>query len=172
MAIPYRVLYGLAGRPALLGMTFGLAMLLTAGAAPAQANPFAVMAGNWQGSGTLEPIEGSKERVICRVSYVVSGTSISQTINCAGTDYRIAATGNYSYSDGKLSGNWSEATYGASGSASGTISGNTVFVRINGEKFTGRMKFNLSGSAHSVEIVQFNPGNGKYSTVADVSLRR
>ncbi|MGD9867621.1 MAG: hypothetical protein AB7U38_06450 [Hyphomicrobiales bacterium] len=172
MTIPF-LHHGSAARAARTAATACLGvLLLTSVADAAQANPFSVLAGNWQGSGTLEPMEGSKERVICRVNYSVSDSSINQSINCAGTDYRIDATGNFSYAEGKLSGHWSEANYGASGSATGTVTGSTVFVRINGDKFTGRMKFNLSGSSHSVAIEQFNAGNGRYSTVADVSLRR
>ncbi|MEC9369161.1 MAG: hypothetical protein VX871_10780, partial [Pseudomonadota bacterium] len=57
--------------------------------AVAETNPFAKMAGSWKGGGTFEPLSGEKERVICRVQYNVSGDSIQQDINCAGTDYRI-----------------------------------------------------------------------------------
>ena len=67
---------------------------------------------------------------------------------------------------------WSETTYAAAGSVSGTASGNTVHAIISGDKFSGRMSINVSGSSHTINIVQLDPKSGSYRQAASVALHR
>ncbi len=145
---------------------------LAATQSPALANPFAKLSGSWKGGGTLEPLGGDAERVICRARYNVSASAVTQTITCAGTDYKINAVSKLTYSGGKLFGSWNEKNYGAGGGASGSVKGDTIYLRISGDKFTGRMSINVSSGKHTVKITQFNAGNGEYRHVASLSLRR
>jgi hypothetical protein len=135
-------------------------------------NPFVLLNGYWTGGGTVIPLKGNAEKVSCRVTYSVSGSSVTQNMRCAGTDYKFNTSSKLNYSGGKISGSWSETTYDASGTVSGTASGNTVHARISGDKFSGRMSINVSGSRHTINIVQLDKGSGAYRQAASVSLHR
>jgi hypothetical protein len=135
-------------------------------------NPFDQLKGYWKGGGTVTPMNGKSEKVSCRVTYNVAGSAVSQTMRCAGTDYKINTSTKLTYKGGKISGSWNESTYDANGGVSGTANGNTIHARINGDKFSGRMSINISGKGHSINIVQLDKGSGAYRPVANVSLRR
>ena len=135
-------------------------------------NPFNQLMGYWSGGGTVTPQKGHAEKVSCRVTYIVAGSAVTQNMRCAGTDYKFNTSSKLTYSGGKISGSWSETTYDASGSVSGTATGNTIHARISGDKFSGRMSISVSGKGHTINIVQFDQGSGAYRPVANVSLRR
>ena len=135
-------------------------------------NPFDLLKGYWTGGGTVVPQKGGAEKVSCRVTYTVAGSAVSQNMRCAGTDYKFNTASKLTYAGGKISGSWSETTYDASGTVSGTASGNTVHARISGDKFSGRMSITVSGSSHSINIVQLDPKSGSYRQAASVSLHR
>ncbi|MDH3581207.1 MAG: hypothetical protein OEM91_11350 [Hyphomicrobiales bacterium] len=139
---------------------------------PALGNPFAELAGSWRGDGTLEPLGGDAERVVCRAKYDVSEAAVTQTIICAGTDYKINAVSNLTYSGGTLTGSWKEKNYGAGGGASGSVKGGRIYLRISGESFNARMSIDMSDDQHTVTIKQFNAGNGEYRHVASLNLAR
>ena len=143
-----------------------------AAAPKAAGNPFDQLKGYWRGGGTVTPMNGKAEKVSCRVTYNVAGSTVSQTMRCAGTDYKINTSTKLTYKGGKISGSWNESTYDANGGVSGTANGNTIHARITGDKFSGRMSINISGKGHSINIIQFNQGSGTYRPVASVSLRR
>ena len=135
-------------------------------------NPFNQLNGYWTGGGTVVPQKGGAEKVSCRVTYTVAGSAVTQNMRCAGTDYKFSTASKLNYSGGKISGSWSETTYDASGSVSGTATGNTVHARISGDKFSGRMSINVSGSRHTINIVQLDKKSGSYRQAASVSLHR
>ncbi|HEX7532361.1 MAG TPA: hypothetical protein VF340_03890 [Methyloceanibacter sp.] len=135
-------------------------------------NPFDLLKGYWSGGGTVAPGKGAPEKVSCKVTYSVEGSAVSQNMRCAGTDYKFNTSSKLNYAGGKISGSWSETTYDASGSVSGTAAGNTVHAIINSAKFSGRMSINVSGSSHSINIVQLDPKTGAYHQAASVSLHR
>ena len=135
-------------------------------------NPFDLLKGYWSGGGTVTPAKGNAEKVSCKVTYNVAGPSVSQSMRCAGTDYKFNTSSKLNYSGGKISGSWSETTYDASGSVSGSASGNTVHAIISGDKFSGRMSINVSGSSHTINIVQRDNKSGAYRQAASVSLHR
>jgi hypothetical protein len=135
-------------------------------------NPFTLLNGYWTGGGTVTPQKGNAEKVSCRVTYSVAGSAVTQNMRCAGTDYKFNTSSKLTYSGGKISGSWNETTYDASGSVSGTASGNTVHARISGDKFSGRMSINVSGSRHTINIVQLDKKSGSYRQAAKVSLHR
>jgi len=135
-------------------------------------NPFNKLKGYWTGGGTVTPPKGQTEKVSCRVTYLVAGSAVTQNMRCAGTDYKFNTRAQLTYSGGKISGSWSETIYDASGSVSGTARGNTVNARISGNKFSGRMNINVSGSRHTISIVQLDKRSGSYRKAANVSLHR
>jgi hypothetical protein len=135
-------------------------------------NPFDLLNGYWSGGGMIAPGKGNPEKVSCRVTYSVAGSAVTQNMRCAGTDYKFNTASKLNYSGGKISGSWSETTYDAAGSVSGTAAGNTVHAVISGDKFSGRLSINVSGSSHTINIVQFDPKSGVYHQAASVSLHR
>jgi hypothetical protein len=135
-------------------------------------NPFDLLNGYWSGGGTVVPGKGNAEKVSCKVTYNVNGANISQNMRCAGTDYKFNTSSKLTYSGGKISGSWSETTYDASGTVNGSASGNTVHAVISGDKFSGRMSINVSGSKHTINIVQLDPKSGTYRQAASVALHR
>jgi len=171
----YRLFSSLTRRAlplAALILAAALASPAEAAAPKAAGNPFDQLKGYWRGGGTVTPTNGKAEKVSCRVTYNVAGTNVSQTMNCAGTDYKINTNTKLTYKGGRISGSWNESTYDANGGVSGTANGNTIHARITGDKFSGRMSINISGKGHSINITQFNQGSGTYRPVASVSLRR
>lgn len=158
-------------RPLAFAIALVAGAVLSSGAA--HANPFKTLSGSWKGSGQVSPIGGRGERVNCRVGYQVSGGSINQTIRCAGTDYRISASGNLSLSGTTITGSWKESTYGVGGSVRGSAKGKGVYLRISSKEFNGRMVITVSGrSSHKVNITQFDAGTGRYLPLANMTLRR
>jgi hypothetical protein len=135
-------------------------------------NPFDLLKGYWTGGGTVTPGKGGAEKVSCKVTYIVAGSAVSQNMRCAGTDYKFNTASKLTYKGGKISGSWSETTYDASGSVSGTATGNTVHARISGDKFSGRMSINVSGARHTINIVQLDKKSGSYRQAASVALHR
>ena len=57
----------------------------------AQSGPFAGMAGNWSGGGTVTLDDGSSERIRCRATYAVGagGTGLNQSLTCASDSYKF-----------------------------------------------------------------------------------
>ena len=135
-------------------------------------NPFVLLNGYWAGGGTVTPPRGAAEKVSCRVTYSVAGSAVTQNMRCAGTDYKFNTSSRLTYNGGQISGSWNETTYDASGSVSGTATANTVHARISGDKFSGRMSINVSGSRHTINIVQLDGKSGSYRQAANVSLHR
>ncbi|MGI9384486.1 MAG: hypothetical protein ACR2PO_15135 [Methyloligellaceae bacterium] len=163
-------LFRLAAVALLAGFAIG------AGASPASANAFNKLKGSWRGGGTVSPVGGASEKVACRVSYGVAGASVTQSITCAGTDYRISANASLKLSNtksaGSVSGSWRETIYNVGGGANGSFSGNRINVFISGDKFSGRMTISVKGRSHTVSITQFDAGTGKYTSMANIRLRR
>ena len=150
------------------------ATLLALGAPPlsAAANPYEALNGYWSGGGMVTPLKGAAEKVSCRATYKTEGAAITQNVRCTGVDRKFAASFNLTYKGGQISGTWSEQLYAASGSVSATASGSSIRARLSGNKFTGRMSINVSGSRHTITIVQLDKGSGAYRPVASLSLHR
>ena len=81
--------------------------------------PFAGMAGNWSGGGTVTLDDGSRERLRCRASYGVAGAQMTMTLTCASDAYKFQLSANVVDQGGAVSGNWTETSRNISGSAAG-----------------------------------------------------
>lgn len=162
---------GPAGLTACLALAGWMALGLPA---PVHADPnaFAALAGSWRGSGVVSPTGTQKERVLCRVTYTLSGSDMRQTMDCAGTDYKISVTSDLKIKQDAISGKWQETTYGIGGGVSGLARGNQIFIRISSQNFQGRMSIKVGGDSHTVDITQFDPGSGQYTHMASITLRR
>ena len=68
-----------------------LGVALAASPGYAQSGPFAGMAGNWSGGGTVTLDDGSTERIRCRATYAVGagGNGLNQNLTCASDSYKF-----------------------------------------------------------------------------------
>lgn len=157
----------------------GLALLLGVPAAHAACSPDGAklidrLNGNWRGSGTVTPIGGQPERILCRISYAKTrgGNGVRQTIRCAGTDYRIEASANVTCSGERISGVWTENIASNTGRISGRLAGQRLRASFSGPNFKGRLSVSFANRRrHSVTISQFDPAKGRHVPVAQISLR-
>src|SRR6185503_1819851 len=90
---------------------------------PPPAHPFAAMAGNWTGGGSIELTGEIKENLRCRATYNHGAANNSLTLNirCASDNYKFELASNVVERGGRISGTWSEAAYKVSGNISGRV---------------------------------------------------
>jgi hypothetical protein len=121
---------------------------------PAGQHPFAMMSGTWTGGGMMDMTGEIHERLRCRATYNygASNSSLVLAIRCASDNYKFELTSNVVERGGALSGNWSEAAYGVSGSISGRVSGGRVTAVARGDSFTANLSVNTNGNRQSVTI--------------------
>lgn len=120
----------------------------------AQSGPFAGMAGNWSGGGTLTLDDGSSERIRCRASYAVGagGNGLNQTLTCASDSYKFNLASNVMAEGGALSGTWTESIRNATGTLEGRGGGGNFQVVASGAGFTANLSLTTRGNKQSVVI--------------------
>lgn len=120
----------------------------------AQSGPFAGMAGNWSGSGTITLDDGSTERIRCRASYAVgaSGSGLNQSLTCASDSYKFNLASNVIAQAGALSGTWGESIRNVSGNLEGRGGGGNFQVMASGPGFTASIALTTRGNRQSVVI--------------------
>jgi len=117
-------------------------------------SPFSGLSGHWSGSGTVTLTSGTAERIRCKATYAVNATgkAVQQTLRCASDSYRLEITSNVQSEAGLLSGSWSEATRGMSGSISGRVRSSDIAVDVTGAGFAARLDVRTHGDKQSVTI--------------------
>jgi hypothetical protein len=152
---------------------FALVTLLVAtvsgSAGFAQSGPFAGMAGNWSGGGTVTLDDGSTERIRCRASYAVGagGNGLNLSLICASDSYKFDLRGNVIAERGVLSGNWSESSRGVNGTLEGRGAGGNFQVTASAPGFNAGISLVTRGNRQSVAIRAVNGFRG-----ANISLSR
>jgi hypothetical protein len=137
---------------------FALVTLLVAAvsgsASYAQSGPFAGMAGNWSGGGTVTLDDGSSERLRCRATYAVGagGNGLNQSLTCASDSYKFILSSNVFAQGGALSGTWSESSRGVSGNLEGRAGGGSFQVVASAPGFTANLSLTTQGNRQSVVI--------------------
>jgi len=123
-------------------------------AAGQDASPFAPLAGNWSGSGTIDLANGAHEPIKCRASYDVldEQDKLQLNIHCASESYQFNLRGSATYAGGAIRGNWSEATRNAAGTLAGKVEGNGFEVVANGPSFSANLSLATHGDTQSVTI--------------------
>jgi hypothetical protein len=131
-----------------------LVAMVSGSASYAQSGPFAGMAGNWTGGGTVTLDDGSSERIRCRATYAVGdgGNGLNQTLNCASDSYKFNLSSNVIAQGQSLSGTWSEATRNVTGTLQGQGSNGTFQVVASGPGFTADISLTTRGNKQSVII--------------------
>jgi hypothetical protein len=135
----------------------------------AQSGPFAGMAGNWSGGGTVTLDDGSTERIRCRASYAVGagGNGLNLSLICASDSYKFDLRGNVVAERGALSGTWSESSRGISGNLEGRGSTGNFQVVASSAGFTANISLATRGNRQSVAIRSDSQFRG-----ASISLSR
>ena len=117
----------------------------------ADPSPFDTLLGSWGGTGEIRLDKGRQERIKCNAYYTGGGAELGLAIRCQSENYKIEIRSKLSYSGGRLSGNWEERTFNASGSAAGTATPNKISLSIHGG-VTGTMLVSFTKSTQSVNI--------------------
>jgi hypothetical protein len=128
--------------------------LVSGSASYAQSGPFAGMAGNWSGGGTVTLDDGSSERLRCRASYAVGagGNGLNLTLTCASDSYKFDLRGNVISERGALSGNWSESSRNVTGTLEGRGANGVFQVLASAPGFTANLALTTHGNKQSVVI--------------------
>ncbi len=138
---------------------------------PGPEGPFFGLSGHWSGSGTITMSNGAAERIRCRATYAVNGAgrALQQTLRCASDSYRLDISSNVVSEGGALSGSWSEATRGVSGSISGRASGSSIVAYVAGAGFMARLDVRTQGNRQSVSI---RPSAGTDVSAVSIALHK
>jgi hypothetical protein len=120
----------------------------------AQSGPFAGMAGNWSGGGTVTLDDGSTERIRCRASYAVGagGNGLNQSLTCASDSYKFNLSSNVVAERGVLSGTWNESSRGINGNLEGRAGNGNFQVVASAPGFSANISLTTRGNKQSVVI--------------------
>jgi hypothetical protein len=116
--------------------------------------PFAGLSGSWSGSGTIMLANGRTERLRCQATYMVapSGRNLRQNLRCASDSYNFDLRTSVEYTEGALSGTWTEVTRNAQGRISGRASGSRIEAAAQGPNFSAGLAIGTRGDRQSVNI--------------------
>jgi hypothetical protein len=120
----------------------------------AQSGPFAGMAGNWSGAGTVTLDDGSTERIRCRAAYAVGagGNGLQQTLTCASDSYKFNIVTNVIAQGAAVSGTWSETSRNINGAIEGRSGGGNFQVVATAPGFSAAISLTTRGNKQSVVI--------------------
>jgi hypothetical protein len=121
-------------------------------ASRAQSGPFAGMAGNWAGGGTVTLDDGSKERIRCRASYAVAGPNMDMTLTCASDFYKFNLQASVVDQGGAVSGNWTESSRNIGGSLEGRGGGGNFAVVASTANFNANISLRTVGNKQSIAM--------------------
>jgi hypothetical protein len=130
---------------------FGLSASTSAVHAQA-GGPFAGMAGNWAGGGTVTLDDGSRERLRCRASYGVAGAQMTMTLTCASDAYKFQLGANVVDQGGAVSGNWTETSRNISGTLQGRGGGGSFDVLASTGGFNANISLRTTGNRQSISM--------------------
>jgi hypothetical protein len=125
---------------------------LSASPSQAQSGPFAGMAGNWAGGGVVTLDDGSKERIRCRASYAVSRANMTMTLTCASDAYKFQLSADVADEAGVVTGTWTEAGRGVSGTLRGRGGGGNFEVVVSAAGFNANISLRTAGNKQSINM--------------------
>jgi len=148
-----------------------VAFFMTSVAAPSSyaqsSGPYAGMAGNWAGGGTITLDDGSNERIRCRATYQVSGPNMNMSLTCASDAYKFNLQANVAAQGSEVHGTWSEASRNVSGTLQGRGGGGNFQVVASAAGFNANISLHTSGNKQSVTMRADNQFRG-----ANISLSK
>lgn len=118
------------------------------------ASPFAKLAGQWAGSGTIELANGTHEAIKCRASYDVleEKNNLQLSIRCASDSYNFDMHASATLAANAVSGSWNEMSRNVAGKISGTAGGDHIDVVADSSAFTASLALTTRGDRQSVVI--------------------
>jgi len=148
-----------------------LALLTANGHAQPAAGPFAALAGNWSGSGTLMMSNGERQPMRCRANYAVGagGDNVQLTIRCASDAFNFDLASQVEHRGGRLSGEWSETTRNVGGAISGHANGTQIQAQATSPHFSANLSLTTQGNRQAVAIA---PQGGDVEKVSLTLSRR
>jgi len=129
--------------------------------------PYAGMAGNWSGGGTVTLDDGSKERLRCRASYQVAGVNMTMSLTCASDAYKFNLGANVVDQGGQVSGSWTESSRNISGVLQGKGGGGNFQVVASTAGFNANISLRTVGNKQTVTMRADSQFRG-----ADISLSK
>jgi hypothetical protein len=136
-----------------------------------QQGPFADLSGDWSGGGTVTLSSGSNEKLRCRATYdsQAAGNNLKLALRCASDSYNVDFRGTAINNGGNMTGNWFESTNQVAGQFFGSIKGNRIDARIEGQTFAAFFNMTTYGNRQSVSLR--SPGS-RVSSVTVALTRR
>ena len=133
----------------------------------AQSGPFAGMAGNWSGGGTVTLDDGSRERLRCRASYQVAGVNMTMSLTCASDAYKFILAANVVDERGQVTGTWSESSRSIAGTLQGRGGAGNFQVVASTAGFNANISLRTAGNKQTVTMRADSVFRG-----ADISLSK
>jgi hypothetical protein len=114
---------------------------------------FAGMSGNWSGGGTVSLDDGSSERIRCRASYQVPGsTNMTMSLTCASDAYKFNLQASIVDLSGSVTGTWSETSRNVGGSIQGRGANGSFQVVAQAAGFTANISLRTTGNKQSIAM--------------------
>ena len=125
---------------------------MSGSASYAQTGPFAGMAGNWSGGGTVTLDDGSSERIRCRSAEAVAagGEGLNLTLTCASDSYKFNLKADVVSARGALTGSWSESSRNVAGTLEGRGANGEFKVVASAAGFSANISLSTRGNKQSV----------------------
>lgn len=125
---------------------------MSGSASYAQTGPFAGMAGNWSGGGTVTLDDGSSERIRCRSAEAVAagGEGLNLTLTCASDSYKFNLKADVVSARGALTGSWSESSRNVAGTLEGRGVNGEFKVVASAAGFSANISLSTRGNKQSV----------------------
>ncbi len=111
-----------------------------------------MLPGTWSGSGRVYYTDNSTESLRCSGYYTGGGSELHMAIQCKSESRDIHIRSKLKISGDKVSGEWEERTFNATGSATGSAGANTLSLSLAGGGFSGNMSVSFSKTSHTVTI--------------------
>jgi len=133
----------------------------------AQSGPFAGMAGNWAGGGTVTLDDGSRERLRCRATYQVASFNMTMSLTCASDAYKFNLGAQVIDQGGQVTGTWSESSRNIAGTLAGRGGGGNFQVVASTAGFNANILLRTAGNKQTVTMRADSVFRG-----ADISLSK
>ena len=104
--------------------------------------PFLGLEGAWSGGGEITLSNGTRERLRCRATYVVTGAgnSLQQAMRWAGDTYNFELRSDVRNQGSRLSGSWNELTRNLGGMLKGQAQKGRFEVSVNNPSFNANLE--------------------------------
>lgn len=135
--------------------TMRLPLLLAAlciTSAPASAQSASNLIGTWSGSGRISYTDGSSEAIRCTAYNTGGGSALKMAIQCKSDKNPVNIRSDLTIEGGRVSGQWEERTFNASGTASGRATANNLSLSVTGGGFNGTMSVSLGSSSLNISL--------------------